>query len=126
MNTAVIDKAVSNKGTGRTVGALVLAHLVFAMFLPFFLIDGIRGKEGLLANAAAHAGEFRTAIMVFFAGTALAIAASAAAWRGVRQYSPALAAWLVAMATAAFTLQAVDSGALMSLLSLSSEMAKGA
>ena len=126
MSTAVMTQGFvgSAKSTGRTVGALVLAHLALAMFLPFVIVDRIRGTEGILANGAAHASEMRVAILIFFVGTSLAIATSVAAWPVVRQYSSALALWLVTMATAAFTLQAVDSGALMSLLSLSQEYAK--
>jgi Domain of unknown function (DUF4386) len=124
MSTAVLERTESAKSVGRTVGALVLAHLALAMFLPFVIVDRIRGTEGILANGAAHASELRAAVLIFFLGTSLAIAASVAAWPVVQRYSSALALWLVTMAAAAFTLQAVDSGALLSLLSLSQEYAK--
>ncbi len=110
--------------SGRTLGGLVLAHLVAAMFLPFLMVDIVRGSQGLMVNAASHAGTIRAAVLIFFAGTAMAMAAAIAAYPVVSRHSPAMARWLVAIAVAGFTLQAVDNGALMSLLSLSQEYVK--
>ena len=125
MSSAIMAPKIGTaRGAGRTVGAFVLAHLALAMFLPFFMLDQIRGTEGIIANAAAHAGEFRAAILIFFLGTSMAIAAAIAAWPAVQRYSSAMALWLVVIAAAAFTLQAVDSGALMAMLSVSQEYAK--
>jgi hypothetical protein len=109
---------------GRTTGGLLLAHLVFALMLPFILIDRVRQTSGLLENAAAHSGELRTAILMLVAGSSLAIAIAVSAWPVLRRYSPAAGLWLLTIATAAFALQVVDSGALLSLLSLRQEYAK--
>jgi hypothetical protein len=125
MSAAVLSERISGvTSTGRTVGVLVLAHLVAAMFLPFVMLDIVRGSEGLLVNAANHAGTVRAAVLIFFAGTAMAIAVSISAYPVISRHSPATARWLFAIAVAAFTLQTVDNGALMSLLSLSQEYVK--
>lgn len=125
MSTVALPERVGTaKPTGRIVGALVLAHLALALFVPFVMVDGVRGSEGLLVNAAASAGTVRVAALILLFGSALAVALAIAAWPVIRRYSEAMALWLVAIAVAGFTLQTVDNGALMSMLSLSQDYVK--
>src|SRR5512142_1631545 len=110
--------------TGSTVGTLLLLHLIIGLMAPFILIDWIRQPAGLFASAAGNAGALRTSIMLLFVGSAIPVAIASAAWPVVRRYSFVMALWLFAFAVAGFTLQAVDNGALLSILSLSQEYAK--
>ena len=114
----------SPKSVGRMVGVLMLLHLAVALMVPFIMLERVRGSEGLLANAAASPLQVRVAVLLLFVGSALAIGIAITALRVFRQYSEPMAFWLVALATAAFTLQAVDNGAILSLLSLSQEYAQ--
>jgi uncharacterized protein DUF4386 len=63
----------------------------------------------------------RAAVLLFFVGSAMAIAVASTGWRVFRQYSSAMALWLVALAVAAFSLQAVDNAHILTMLSLSQE-----
>lgn len=113
----------SVKSVGRVVGMLLLVHFAAALIVPFVLLDRVRGSAGLLANAAGSPLQVRVAVLLLFAGSAVAIGVAIAAWPVFRRYSSAMALWLVALAVAGFSLQAVDNGALLSMLSLSQEYA---
>lgn len=114
---------IPDRSAGRRVGLLVLAHLAVGLMAPFIMLDMVRGAEGLLANAAGQPGLFRASVLLLFVGSGIAMAIAIAAWPVVHRQSQMMALWLVALAVAAFTLQAVDNGALMSVLSLSRESA---
>jgi uncharacterized protein DUF4386 len=114
----------SGTSTGRILGVLMLVHLVGGLFVPFVLLDRVRGSAGFLAGAAGSPVQLRAAVLLLFAGSALAIGIAITAWPVIRRYSSAMALWLVALAVAAFALQAVDNAALLSLLSLSQEYVK--
>ena len=114
----------SAKSAGRTVGTLVLLHIAAGLTLPFILVDQVRQPPGFLENAAGSSGQVRAAVLLLFVGSAVAIGIAVAALPVFRRYSSAIALWLVALAVAAFSLQAVDNGALLSMLSLSQEYAK--
>ncbi len=114
----------SAKSVGRIVGGLVLLHLAVGLMLPFILLDRVRGSAGLLANAAESPVQVRAAVLLLFAGSALPIGIASAAWAVFRQYSSAMASWLLALAVAGFSLQAVDNAHILSMLSLSQEYAK--
>ncbi len=120
VRTGAIDPA---RTAGRTVGVLVLLHLLLGLMLPFMLIDAVR-NAGFLANAAGMANQVRAAVLILIVGSALEIAITIAAWPVLRRYSSAMALWLLALAVAAFSLQAVDNAHLLSIVSLSQEYAK--
>jgi hypothetical protein len=112
----------SVKSVGRTIGVLLLAHVTFALIVPFVIVDRVR-DAGFLANAAANAGQVRAAVLLLFAGSAVAIGIAITAFSVFRNYSSARGLWLIALAVAAFSLQAVDNVGLLSLLSLSQQYA---
>lgn len=114
----------SAKSVGRITGLLFFAHLAVGLMLPFILLDRVRGSAGLLANAAGSPAQIRAAVLLLFAGSAMAIAVSIAALPIFRRYSSAMAFWLVALGVASFSLQAVDNAHILSMLSLSQEYAK--
>lgn len=114
----------SMRGDGRKVGVLLLAHLAVGLMTPFILIDRVRGAEGLLANAAGSPGLFRTAALLLVAGSAMAVAVAVAGGPVFRRHSESTAHALLALAVAAFSLQVVDTGALMSILALSQDFAR--
>ncbi len=113
----------SAENVGRTVGMLLLVHLIAGLTIPFVLLDRVRRPAGFLAGAAGSPGQVRAAVLLLFAGSAVAVAIAITAWPFFRRYSSAMALWLLALAVAGFSLQAVDNGALLSMLSLSQEYA---
>lgn len=114
----------SEKRVGRTIGVLVLLHMAVGLMLPFIVLDRAINSGGFLAMAAGNSGQVRTAVLLLFVGSAIPIALASAAWAVFRQYSSAMAIWLVALAVAGFSLQAVDNAHILSMLSLSQEYSK--
>lgn len=109
---------------GRVTGVLLLIHLAVGLWVPFALLQQLKGSAGFLAIAAANSAQVRGAVFLLFVGSAFAIVIALAAWPILRRYSSAMALSLLALAVAAFSLQAVDNSALLSMLSLSQEYAK--
>ena len=106
------------------MGVLLLLHLAAGLMVPFMMLHSLVSPPGFLASAAAIPNQVRAAVFLLFFGSALAIAVASAAWSVFRQYSPAMALWLVGLAIASFTLQAVDNAHLLSMLSLSQQYAE--
>jgi Domain of unknown function (DUF4386) len=123
MSTRTITEN-SGKSVGRTVGVLLFLHLAAGLTLPFILLQRVIAPPGFLANAAGSPNQVRAAVLLLFVGSAIAIGIASAAWSVFRQYSSPMALWLVALAVASFSLQAVDNAHLLSMLSLSQEYAK--
>jgi hypothetical protein len=122
MSTAVSEP--SAKGVGRTVGVLLFLHFAAGLTVPFILLNPAIAPPGFLANAADIPNQVRAAVLLLFVGGALAIGIASTAWSVFRQYSSAMALWLLALAVASFSLQAFDNAHLLSMLSLSQEYAK--
>ncbi len=114
----------SAKNAGRITGMLVLVHLGVGLWVPFALLQLLKGPAGFLPIAAANSGQIRAAVFLLFVGSAFATVIAIAAWPIFRRSSSAMALWLVALGVAALVLQAVDNSALLSMLSLSQEYAK--
>ncbi len=127
MTTAVVMPGTSMKSAksvGRLTGVLVLVHLAVGLWVPFALLQRLKGATGFLAIAAANSSLVRAAVFMLFVGSAFAMVTAIATWPIFRRYSSTMGLWLIALAVAAFSLQAVDNGALLSMLSLSQEYAK--
>lgn len=114
----------SAKSVGRTVGVLLLLHLAAGLTVPFILLHPLVTPPGFLASAAGIPNQVRAAVLLFFVGWAIPIGIASTAWSVFRQYSSAMAFWLLALAVAGFSLQAVDNAHILSMLSLSQEYAK--
>ena len=114
----------SAKSVGRIVGMLLLAHLAAGLTVPFVLLRPLVMPPGFLAIAAGNSVQVRAAVLLLFLGSAVSVGIAIAALPVFRRYSSAMALWLLALAVAGFSLQAVDNGALLSMLSLSQEYAK--
>ena len=112
------------KRVGRLVGVLLLLHLAVGLIVPFIMLHPLVSPPGFLASAAGFANQTRTAVLIFFVGSALAIAIASAGWRVFRECSSAMALWLFALAVASFALQAVDNAHILSMLSLSQAYAE--
>src|SRR5450759_1297681 len=123
MSTAVMMERIGPKSVGRIVGMLLLAHLTGGLIVPFIMLHPLVSSPGFLVSAAGVATQVRAAVLLLFAGSAMAIAVACTGWQVFRQYSSAMALWLVALAVATFSLQAVDNARILSMLSLSQEYA---
>jgi hypothetical protein len=104
---------------GRIIGVLMLAQMAAGMFINLVLLVPVFRTPGFLENAAADALRVRLAVLLGIAASASSVAIAIEAMPAFRRHSVALAAWLLALAVAAFSLSAVENQALMSALSLS-------
>ena len=112
----------SPHNTGRVIGILMLLHLVAGLTTPYIILRPVAAAFD--ANAIINSSQVRLAVMLLFVGGALTIAIAVTGWSTFREYSFALATWLVALAIANFALQCVENAGYMSLLTFSQEYAK--
>jgi hypothetical protein len=114
----------SAKSIGRIIGILLLVHLATGLTVPYILMHPLTTPPGFLASAAGMAFQVRLSVLVLFVGGAVTVGIAIAAWPVFRRYSYALALWLLALAVVNFSLQAVENGHWLSMLSLSQEYAQ--
>jgi hypothetical protein len=115
----------STRNVGRIVGALLLLHLVGGLTLPYILLNRVLASPGLLENAAQNAFYLRAPVFLFLLGAGVTLGISIAAFPVLRQYSYRPALCLLALAIANLPLQLVESGMVLSMLSLSQPHAAG-
>lgn len=114
----------SAKSTGQIVGVLLLVQLA-GLIVPFVLLLPLTtGPQNYLANAVGSSFQIKLAVFLLFANCALTIGITIAAFRVFRQYSEAMALWLLAASVIMFLLQAVDNVHVLSMLSLSQQYAQ--
>ena len=113
----------SATATGRVIGIMLLAQLVLAPVTNFALLSSAFAPPGFLANAAQHALEVRLSALLAFVNGALTLGMAIAALPVFRRHSEDMAHWLLALGTAGVATLAVESGALLSMLSLSQQYA---
>ena len=123
MTTARVTER-SGKNIGRSVGVLLFLHLAAGLTVPFILLNPVIAPPGFLTNAVVGPNRVRVAVLLLFVGSAIVIGIASTSWSFLRQYSSAMALWLLALAIASFSLQAVDNAHLLSMLSLSEAYAK--
>jgi hypothetical protein len=123
ISTADERPAVADVGryrrAGRTIGVLLLAQIVAGPIVNFALLGPAFAAPGFLVNAVAHSTQVSIAALLGLLLGALSLGVAIAAFPILRQSSHVPALWLLALATASFTLTAVESSTVLSLLSLS-------
>jgi len=115
------------KHVGRLLGVLLLVHLAGGLILPYVLLDLAMAPAGsVIENAAQHAVYVRTAVVLFIAAAGLVLTIAITAWPVFRQHHERLALAFVALAAANLALQLVESGTVLTLVSLGNELAANA
>ena len=112
------------KSFSRTIGVLLFVHLVAGLTVPYILLRPLATSTDFYASAAGISFQVRLAVLLLFVGGAVTVGIAIAALPVFRQYSGALALWLLALAVVNLSLQAVENAAWLSMLSLSQEYAK--
>lgn len=114
----------TTKSVGRLIGMLLLIQLA-GLIVPFVLLRPLTtGPRDFLANAAGISFQIKLAVFLLFANCALTIGIAITAFRVFRQYSEAMALWLLTMSVIMFLLQAIDNVHVLSMLSLSQQYAQ--
>src|SRR4051794_10657727 len=107
---------------GRTVGILLLLQLTAALTLPFILSKPITlGSPAFLTAVAAHSFQIRSAVLLSFVGSALTVYLGITAFQVFRLYSKSTALLFVVVCAVSCTLDVVQAGTIMSMLSISNE-----
>jgi hypothetical protein len=115
----------SARDAGRIVGMLFLVHLVTGLILPYVLLRPLMiPPGGFLETAARMSDQVRLNVMLLFVGGAVTVGIAALVWPVVRQQSSALGLWLLVLAGANLSLQAVENSQWLSMLSLSQAYAE--
>ena len=109
----------SAKTTGRTIGILLLLHLITGLMTPYMMLQQLTRPLTFAESSLANSFQVRLAVMLLFVGGAMAIAIAITGMPVFRKSSYALALWLVALAIANFSLQGAENAATMSLFTFS-------
>src|SRR5688572_11044338 len=105
---------------GRSVGFLLLFQLLTALTLPFILSKPITtGSPTFLTAVAAHSFQIRSAVLLSFVGSALTVCIGVTAFQIFRLYNKSAALLFVVICGVSCTLDVVQGGTIMSILSIS-------
>ncbi|SRR6266496_888881 len=107
---------------GRTVGILLLLQLTAALTLPFILSKPITfGSPAFLTAVAEHSFQIRSAVLLSFLGSALTVYLGITAFQIFRLYSKSVALLFLVACAVSCTLDVVQAGTIMSMLSITNE-----
>ena len=113
----------SVKTTGRTIGILLLLHLITGLMTPYMLLQQLtRPLTGSAINPV-NGFQIRLAVMMLFVGGALTIVIAIKGMPVFRKYSYAMALWLFGLAIANFALQGGEIAGYMSMFTFSQNQA---
>jgi hypothetical protein len=107
---------------GRTVGIVLLFQLAAALTLPFILSKPITfASPTFLTAVAAHSSQIRSAVFLSFVGSAFTVYLGITAFQVFRLYSTSTAIWFVVVCGISCTLDVVQGGTIMSMISISNQ-----
>jgi hypothetical protein len=107
---------------GRKIGILLLFQLATALTLPFILSKPITfGSPTFLTAVAAHSFQIRSAVLLSFVGSALTVYLGITAFQVFQLYSKSAALLFVVVCAVSCTLDVVQGGTIISMLSISNE-----
>jgi len=109
----------NGKTIGRRIGVLILAQILGSPVINLVLLPPIFTAPGFLTNAAAHPLQLGLAVLLGIATGAVGVAVAILALPLFRQYSEAMALWVLALGIAGMSLAVVENSAVMSMLSFS-------
>lgn len=109
----------SAKAKGRTVGILLLLHLLTGLLVPYMLLQQLTRPVSFAESSLANSFQIRLAVMLLFIGGAITIAIAITGMPVFRKSSYALALWLIALAIGNFSLQGAENAATMALFTFS-------
>ncbi len=112
--------------TGKRLGILFLAHLIFGLMTPYILLQSLASSKGFAATASVNEFQVRLAVLLLFVSGALTIAIAVTAWPVFRQHASALGIWVIALAIANFALQCIEIAGYMAMFTFSREYATAA
>ncbi len=113
------------RNAGRIVGAMFIVQGALAPVVNFKLLGpAMTGSGGFLANAATHATQVNTAVLLSLVIGVLWVGIAVTTLSIFREYSRAMAAWFLALAVVTFSGVVFEGIAVRSMLAVSQEYAK--
>jgi hypothetical protein len=110
----------SARNVGRIIGMLLLVHLAAGLIVPYVLLRPLTtAPAGFLEAAAGMSFQVRLNVLLLFVGGAVTVGIAVAAWPAVRERAHALGLWLLALAAVNLSLQMVENGHWLTMLSVS-------
>jgi hypothetical protein len=116
----------SARRTGRTIGILLLLHLITGLMTPYMLLQQLTRPLTFAAINSVNSFQIRLAIMMLFVGGALTIVIAITGMPVFRKYSYAMALWLFGLAIANFSLQGGEIAGYMSMFAFSQNVGANA
>ena len=113
----------SAKTTGRTIGVLLLLHLITGLMTPYMLLQQLTRPLTPATINSVNGFQVRLAVMMLFVGGALTIVIAIAGLPVFRKHSYAMALWLFGLAIANFALQGGEIAGYMSMFTFSQNYA---
>lgn len=112
----------SARNAGRAIGVFILIQAVISSVVNFVLLaPEITGSSTFLANAAPNASRLSIAALLLLVAGAVSLAISTTAWPVFKSHSERLALAYFGLGVAGIALAAVESAAIMSMLTLSKQ-----
>src|SRR5688500_12262390 len=96
----------SPRRLGRITGALMLLHLATGLMVPYILLMPVQAD--FLEAAAGMEDRVRLSVLLLFVGGVLPVAISTLLWPVVRERTPRLGLWLLALCVANLALQVTE------------------
>lgn len=112
------------KNVARTIAVLLLLQMVAGPVVNFRLLLPVIATSVFLEAAAPHATQIGIAVVLGLVMVGMSVGIAIVAWPVFRQYSRAMASWLLAIAIVNLGVAAVEYIDTMSMLSLSLAYAK--
>jgi hypothetical protein len=107
------------RGAGRVVGILLVVQMVGSAVVNFDLEAPLFGAQGFLATAASHSQQIGAAALLGLAVEATWLGIAITVFPQSSQRTQALTLWLTALATVVLAIAVIESGGVMSMVSLS-------
>ena len=109
----------SAKRSGRTLGVLLLVHLITGLMVPYMLLQQLSRPRTLAETSLANPFQVRLAVMMLFVGGALTLVIAITGMPVFRESSRAMALWLFGLAIVNFALQGGEIAGYMSVFTFS-------
>ncbi|MGB7200819.1 MAG: DUF4386 domain-containing protein [Pyrinomonadaceae bacterium] len=114
----------SEMNLGRTVGILLLLQMASALVFPFVLMRALNGGyPDFLEAAAASGGQIRAGMGLAFVGAALTLFLGVKMFSVLKRHSNGAALWFLGVCAIGCGIDAVHSGSVLSMLSVSERFA---
>lgn len=114
---------ISARRTGRTIGLLLVLHLITGLMTPYMLLQQLSRPLTFAAIDSVSSFQIRLAIMMLFVGGAIPIVIAITGMPVFRKSSYALALWLFGLAITNFALQGGEIAGYMSMFTFSQNYA---